>query len=150
MKSVTGRAQLTLPTGVDMTAPQNRTSTATSKATPYAKTLPSEDAHACNNVNVNNYAPVCNNMPMTRSALAQRFYPEQPAPVAGFILAGIINHYPSLKAQLREAGWQPNKRGYSARQVEIICRFMAEHPSLRVMEHVVEYVPGRFRKKIKR
>ena len=135
---MTGRAQLTLPTGVDMTATQNRTSTATSKATPYAKTLPSEDA------------PVCNNMPMTRSALAQRFYPEQPAPVAGFILAGIINHYPSLKAQLREAGWQPNKRGYSARQVEIICRFMAEHPSLRVMEHVVEYVPGRFRKKIKR
>lgn len=117
--SVTGRAQLTLPTGVDMTHP-------------------SEDV------------PVCNNMPMTRSALAQRFYPEQPAPVAGFILAGIINHYPSLKAQLREAGWQPNKRGYSARQVEIICRFMAEHPSLRVMEHVVEYVPGRFRKKIKR
>lgn len=138
MKSVTGRAQLTLPTGVDMTATQNRTSLATNKATPYAKPLPLEDV------------PVCNNMPMTRSALAQRFYPEQPAPVAGFILAGIINHYPSLKAQLREAGWQPNKRGYSARQVEIICRFMAEHPSLRVLEHVVEYVPGRFRKKIKR
>lgn len=86
--------------------------------------------------------------PMTRTALAQRFYPEQEKPVAGYIMAGIITHHPSLKAELTATGWRPGGRGYSARQVEILHRFMASHPSLRRIECVEMYVPAKFKKKI--
>lgn len=112
---VPGRAQLTLPTGVE-------------------RLCDGGGGFSC--------------APMTRTALAQSFYPEQSAPVAGFIMAGIINHYPMLKAELTAAGWRSGVRGYSARQVEILHRFMADHPSLRRIECVEMYVPAKFKKKL--
>lgn len=86
---------------------------------------------------------------MSRSALAQHFFPLQPAVVAGYALAGIILHNARLRSEMERAGWLTGRRGYSAQQVEIICRHMAEHPSWRDVENIEKFVPGKFKLKIR-
>lgn len=59
---------------------------------------------------------------MTRSALAQRLFPNLSPKDAGIRLAGIIMSTPWLLTRLRRLGYMPNRRGYTPEMVKTIIQ----------------------------
>lgn len=63
-------------------------------------------------------------IPMLRSVLAQKWFPELSKKNAGIVMARIIAQNQHLFAQLKALGYEQGKRGYTAPMVEVIDRYL--------------------------